>query len=356
MIDQEKFAKFIAALRKEKGLTQDDLAAHLYIGREAVSKWERGVALPSYSVLLLLSEEFGITINELLYGERKNETNEEEVEQAPIKLLDKISTALTSKVIKYKRLLIILALSFVLIYLISCFIFSYNSIKVYSLYANGEDFTINKGLVMNCNNKVYFQMGNILSHTDKEIIDMSIYYGKDENKIKIISGTNLDDIAMTTRELKELTNADLKTVLKDLYIEIKTDTSAINYKFDVDMNFKYNMLKNKKSSIKDDEVISPTSLEDSNIDKIKSKFKLKNDKYVYEFNYKKKSYKFYLKENVIYMKNNNIYLTFKLEDDIINIVADNYNEIFNIESNKCETEHCDKYSELIDMFITKVLN
>lgn len=355
MIDQEKFAKFIAALRKEKGLTQDDLAAHLYIGREAVSKWERGVALPSYSVLLLLSEEFGITINELLYGERKNETNEEEVEQAPIKLLDKISTALTSKVIKYKRLLIILAILFVLIYLISCFIFSYNSIKVYSLYANGEDFTINKGLVMNCNNKVYFQMGTIVNHTDKEIIDMSIYYGKDENKIKILSGTNLDEIAMTTGELKELTKTNLKTVLKDLYIEIKTDTSAINYKFDVDMNFKYNMLKNKKSGIKDDG-ISPTSLEDSNIDKIKSKFKLKNDKYVYEFKYKKKSYECFLQEKNIYLDTKNTLLSFKIDENIINIYSSNSNEKFNIVTNECETKHCDKYSELIDIFITKVLN
>lgn len=95
MINQEKFAKFIVALRKEKDLTQEDLAAHLFIGREAISKWERGLALPSYSVLLLLSEELGVTINELLYGERKNETNEEEVEVETIKWLYKFSTALT---------------------------------------------------------------------------------------------------------------------------------------------------------------------------------------------------------------------------------------------------------------------
>lgn len=43
MINQEKFAKFIVALRKEKDLTQEDLAAHLFIGREAISKWERGL-------------------------------------------------------------------------------------------------------------------------------------------------------------------------------------------------------------------------------------------------------------------------------------------------------------------------
>lgn len=352
MIDQEKFAKFIAALRKEKGLTQDDLAAHLFIGREAISKWERGVALPSYSVLLLLSEEFDITINELLYGERKNETNEEEVEQAPIKLLDKISTALTSKVIKYKRLLIILAILSVLVYLISCFIFSYNSIKAYSFYANGEDFTINQGLVMNCNNKVYFQMGNTVSHTDKEIIDMSIYYGQDENKVILLSGTNLDNIAMKTSELKELTKTNLKTVLKNLYIEIKTNDGVINYKFDVDMDFKSNMLKNKKF----EDNGSSTSTQVSDVDKIKSKFKLKDRKYVYEFKDKKKSYECFLEENDIYLETKDTILTFRIGENIINIYSKNSNERFNVDTNECETENCDKYSEFIEMFKTKVLN
>ncbi len=355
MINQEKFAKFIVALRKEKDLTQEDLAAHLFIGREAISKWERGLALPSYSVLLLLSEEFGVTINELLYGERKNETNEEEVEEETIKWLYKFSTALTAKVNKYKKLLIILFVLSVLVYLMSCFIFSYNSLKVYSLYATGEDFTINKGLVMNCNNKVYFQMGNVINHTDKEVLGISIYFGKDDNKIKISSGTDLNDIAMNTGELKKLTKANLKTVLKDLYIEIKTEDDIINYKFDVDMNFKLHMLKDKKTT-KEDDNISLTSLQDSKTDNIKSKFKLKDGKYVYKFKYKKKTYKFYLEENVIYMEQDNVFLSYKISDDIINIIKGNESERFNIKTNKCETKNCDEFSDIIDMFITKILN
>ena len=50
MIDQEKVGKFIADLRKEKGLTQDDLAEKMFVGREAISKWERGVCIPGQTL------------------------------------------------------------------------------------------------------------------------------------------------------------------------------------------------------------------------------------------------------------------------------------------------------------------
>ena len=72
MIDQEKVGKFIADLRKEKGLTQDDLAEKMFVGREAISKWERGVCIPGQTILLSLSEEFNVSINEILYGESYN--------------------------------------------------------------------------------------------------------------------------------------------------------------------------------------------------------------------------------------------------------------------------------------------
>ena len=62
-------------MRKEKGLTQDDLAEKMFVGREAISKWERGVCIPGQTILLSLSEEFNVSINEILYGERKNNKN-----------------------------------------------------------------------------------------------------------------------------------------------------------------------------------------------------------------------------------------------------------------------------------------
>lgn len=69
-MDQEKIGKFIAELRKEKGLTQAQLAERFDISNKAVSKWETGKSLPDASIMIDLCNFLGITVNELLSGER----------------------------------------------------------------------------------------------------------------------------------------------------------------------------------------------------------------------------------------------------------------------------------------------
>jgi len=69
-MDQEKIGKFIAELRKEKGLTQAQLAEHFDISNKAVSKWENGKSLPDASIMIDLCNLLDITVNELLSGER----------------------------------------------------------------------------------------------------------------------------------------------------------------------------------------------------------------------------------------------------------------------------------------------
>ena len=63
-------AQFIATLRKEKGLTQKELAEQLGVTDKAVSKWERGLSYPDISLLSQLSAILGVTTSELLNGER----------------------------------------------------------------------------------------------------------------------------------------------------------------------------------------------------------------------------------------------------------------------------------------------
>ena len=69
-IDREKFGSFLAELRKEKGFTQQEIADRLFISNKAVSKWERGQSLPDISLLTPLAELLGVTVTELLKGER----------------------------------------------------------------------------------------------------------------------------------------------------------------------------------------------------------------------------------------------------------------------------------------------
>ena len=81
-MDQIKIGRFIADCRKEKGLTQVQLAEKLNITDKAVSKWERGLTMPDSSIMLELCNILCISVNELLNGEKINmENNNKKNEQ-----------------------------------------------------------------------------------------------------------------------------------------------------------------------------------------------------------------------------------------------------------------------------------
>lgn len=65
-INKEQFGAFVAALRKEKGLMQKELAEKLYVSDKAVSKWERGLSIPDVTLLVPLAETLGVSVTELL--------------------------------------------------------------------------------------------------------------------------------------------------------------------------------------------------------------------------------------------------------------------------------------------------
>ena len=69
-MDQEKIGKFIAECRKEKGLTQVQLAEKLGTTDKSISKWENGVCLPDSSQYESLCNILNITINELFAGKK----------------------------------------------------------------------------------------------------------------------------------------------------------------------------------------------------------------------------------------------------------------------------------------------
>ena len=87
-MDQIKIGRFIAERRKEKKLTQAQLAEKLGITDRAVSKWETGRSLPDASIMLELCRELGITVNDLLCGEVVSMTNyDEKAEKTMLELV-----------------------------------------------------------------------------------------------------------------------------------------------------------------------------------------------------------------------------------------------------------------------------
>lgn len=72
-INNEKFGQFLSELRKEKSMTQKELADKLFVSDKTVSKWERGNSMPNVTLLIPIADVLGITVTELLQGEKAGE-------------------------------------------------------------------------------------------------------------------------------------------------------------------------------------------------------------------------------------------------------------------------------------------
>ena len=90
-ISNEKFGLFVTELRKEKNLTQKDLAEKLYVSDKTVSKWERGLSMPNVVLLIPIADILDVTVTELLRGEkidRQKNIDTKEVEELVVGSLD----------------------------------------------------------------------------------------------------------------------------------------------------------------------------------------------------------------------------------------------------------------------------
>lgn len=84
-MDMQKIGLFLAELRKEKNLTQDELGAQIGVTNKTISRWETGNYLPPVEMLQTLADTFGVSINEILNGERISDGNYKVISEQNIK-------------------------------------------------------------------------------------------------------------------------------------------------------------------------------------------------------------------------------------------------------------------------------
>ena len=72
-MDQKKIGEFLKRMRKEKGLTQEQLAERFYVSYKTVSRWETGSNMPDVGTLIDLADFYDVDIREIIDGERKSE-------------------------------------------------------------------------------------------------------------------------------------------------------------------------------------------------------------------------------------------------------------------------------------------
>lgn len=114
-MDQKQIGSFLKELRKEKSITQEQLAEHLNVSGRTVSRWETGSNMPDISLLVELSEFYDVSIPEIINGERKSENMNEEVKEVA-KSMSEYALAEKESMLKEIRVLSLLGLAALIIY------------------------------------------------------------------------------------------------------------------------------------------------------------------------------------------------------------------------------------------------
>ena len=87
-MNQQKVGKFLKELRNQKTLTQEQLAEMLGVSNRSISRWENGVTMPDFDLLIQMAKFYDVEIEEILDGERKCESMDKQTETTLLKIAD----------------------------------------------------------------------------------------------------------------------------------------------------------------------------------------------------------------------------------------------------------------------------
>ena len=120
-MDIKKIGSLLKELRKEKGLTQEQLAEEFYVSSRTVSRWETGSNLPDIDILIGLSEYYNVDIRELLDGERKGMAMEQQDKETILKAAD-YTAAETGKLMRMMRIIFLIGILTFILYAVLRFL------------------------------------------------------------------------------------------------------------------------------------------------------------------------------------------------------------------------------------------
>lgn len=365
-MDFGKIGRFLRELRREKGITQEELSSIINIDRSAISKWERGIYLPSTEMLNTLAKLYNITVNEIILAEKKNDKNEEDLSDLPIALVKK-----NTKMIRLYHIIFGLG-AFVALFIILLvyFISNYNSTRVYRAGGSSENYEVKNVLIVVSKHRSYLRFGDIIDYHDDDYTNYELYVKNGDERI-ILTNENTSDLIKNMERLNDylqFNNQD--KYLNELYVDIFDGTNVETIK----LNVKLEMTNNKIFYVSDDE---PDDLEDDL--EFVSKLNIINDESLptfvrenFNYDYKKEAYVFTKNVNDVktsfeyYKDTNSINTKTKLEDENVEFVyaydldilevfdrtSTDKTRLFGIqlESNVCTYGNCNKNKEYINYF------
>lgn len=201
-IDNEKVGKFIENLRKEKGLTQQDLADILSVSNQAVSKWESGRNLPDIAIQRVICDTFNITMEELHAGERD------------IKKRNK-----TKKIRKENKIFSITLMCIVpvMVFFVVYFIINFRALKIYysnSQITNEENSIRANLLIFKLPRKLIIFINNIYPCNyevkDSDLLDLKLYSGNKE----LLNSSMIKNDVFEVVTVQDIDRKNIRLVLK----------------------------------------------------------------------------------------------------------------------------------------------
>ncbi len=325
-MDSKKVGKFIKSLRESKGWSQETLADKMFVDRTKVNKLENGNRNIQLEDIILLSKIFDISVEEILFGEKKCENNEYKLSKMFKEYLKHQNRK--RKKIKMWSILGIIIFSILYICLISFYFFqNYNSIKVYKFFGEDGQYTIENGLLILTREKIYFQIGGITPSIDEVEIYSEInnrkdlvYKGSPENIFYDFNGYN------SFISYKDFIDKKQKIYIKIDSLEIKL-TFVEDF---VNDNFLYDKYKKIGESLSSKEQNTPLKIKEIfSCDSNSCSLKKENENLIYSNNFFK-------------IEGKNFYINYDLENQIFEYQKnEQQNTILKFVMLKDETILCD---------------
>ncbi len=362
-MDTQKMGKFLAELRKEKGVTQAEVAFELMTGRENISKWERGVNTPTAESLILLSKYYDVSVNEILIGERKNEENKEQLENMSVEVM-KVGEKKLKVVIKNFVSVIVIMVGLFLVYY---FVNTYNTIRVYKIDGASDNFFVREGLAIFSKGKSYLRIGTIEPKKENNYDSYEVFFKDGDKEEKLFVSDDTNYTLLTSYEYEDsFSYSNLNEIEKSTYIKIKygdeEDIIKLNFERDMVNNFLVTTKEKDKSAnnkIEDDVNVNIQKLEAY----VKKNWKYNKAKDIYEYSETKDNIKYQISYNtnsfllsIIEEKNNisnKVEINFNFKYLFFSTLDDNndFDEkyTYNINEKKCLSGECNQ--EQIDYYL-----
>lgn len=133
-MDQRKIGALLRDLRKEKGITQEELAEKMMVSNRTVSRWETGSNLPDIEILIELSDYYNVDLREILDGEKKGENNmDKDLKETVIKVAD-YKDEEKKKFLKFINIVLIIAFILGTINMVINFVDPQNTSAVFDFF------------------------------------------------------------------------------------------------------------------------------------------------------------------------------------------------------------------------------